>query len=223
MKEKAIYPALLVLILSCLCAGCGTTDPVTQRETLGYVPARFYDFLDIMQLNLGIDSNVSLFASVAVEPIALGGGLYESQKVGMDGRKVGQWKETRAEMNLAIESYVRYEKVPNWGNRYLKDAFYSPHKNVLKGKEVFYEEWGFSHRLWDHENRFLDISAEVHLIALGLDIGVSLVETLDFIAGLIGLDVISDDDWYQPVPERKVPFFGEEEESEEDAVVPADS
>lgn len=206
MKRELVLPSVLVLWVL-IASGCTTTDPDTGRERLGYLSARCYDFMDILELNLGVDAAFSLYAVGAVEPVAVGGGLYEAQKFGMDGRLFGQWKETRAEIDAGIESFIRYQKEPRWGNRYLFDSFYCPHQNVMEGEDVFYEQWGFSHRLLDHERRLLDVTAEVHLFAIGVDLGLSPMETLDFIFGLFGVDVIADDDWVAPLPKRTIPFF----------------
>jgi hypothetical protein len=202
------------MLLITVSIGCGSMDPVTGRESLGYIPARFYDFFDILEFNLGIDSQFSLYVVVAVEPLAVGGGIYEGKKCGLDGRLIGYWSETRAEIDLAVESFIRYKKEPHWGTRYLFNDAYCPHKNVLTGDEMFYERWGMSPRILDHERRILDITAEVHLIAFGIDVGISLVEFLDFAVGILGIDVICDDDWVDPQPKRQVPLF-EEDESEE--------
>jgi hypothetical protein len=212
MKQKAAYLTAL-MILSLIAAGCGSIDPVTKQESLGYIPARFYDLLDMVELNLGVDTQFSLYVVAAVEPLLVGGGIYECEKLGMDGRLLGQWSEKRATIGLGPESFVQYEIEPNWANRYMYNTDYSPHKNTLPGEDVFYERWGFSPRFCDHEKRILDITAEVHVIALGIDVSVSPLEILDFITGWIGIDDISDDDWVDPKPLRRIPFFDEEEET----------
>jgi hypothetical protein len=212
MKSNLLLPLVLCFLLS-LTVGCSSIDPETGRESLGYIPARWYDLLDIVELNLGIDSDISLYAVVALEPIAVGGGLYDGEKFGMDGRLFGQWSEARMEIDLVLESMIRYKKTPNWGTRYLFDAYYSPHKNTLSGNGRYYEEFGLSPRIFDHERRLLDLTAEVHVIGLGIDVGFSLMELLDFATGLLGIDVICDDDWVVPLSKRDVPFSGEEEEA----------
>jgi hypothetical protein len=193
-----------------LSLGCGSIDPVSGRTSLGYLPARGYDLLDMFELSLGLDSEFSLYAMANVEPIALGGGVYECEKLGMDGRMVGQWQEKRFDVGLIIETFVRYKKKPNWGNRYLKDPLYSPHENTLTGDGKFYDQWGFSRKLYDHEHRILDITAEANVIFLGVDVGYSLLETVDFLAGLFAIDVVSDDDWVAPYPKRAFPFDEEQ-------------
>jgi hypothetical protein len=213
MKQNAAYLTFL-MILPFIASSCGSIDPVTKQESLGYIPARFYDLLDIMELNLGVDTQFSLYAVAAVEPVIVGGGIYDSEKFGMDGRLLGQWSEKRATIGLGPEAFVRYEIEPNWANRYVYNSDYSPHHNTLTGKDVFYERWGLTPRFRDHEKRILDITVEAHVIALGIDVGVSLIETLDFITGLIGIDAISNDDWVDPKPLRRVPFYDEEEEEE---------
>ncbi len=222
MKRITVLFVLLTGLLW-FSSGCSTVDHSKGQGTLGYAPARFYDFLDILELNLGIDSKFSLFAVGSVEPIAVGLGLYESEKFGFDGRMAGQWKESRAEVDLAIESFVQYKKEPGWGNRYLFNPYYSPFENKVEGDDEFlFYRWGFSQRLYDHERRFLDITAEAHLLVIGVDIGVSPIELMDFLFGLFTIDVISDDDWITPMPDRRVPFLEEEDEDSESAVIMLD-
>ena len=218
MRRETVVVALS-LILGSILSGCGTIDPVTGRESLGYVPARFYDLMDMFELNVGVDSEFSLYAMADVEPIAAGGGVYESEKLGFDGRMAGQWAEKRFDVGLVIESFVRYVKVPHWGNRYLFDPLYSPHQNVLKGDGTFYDDWGFSRKLFDHEHRFLDVTAEVNVIVLGVDVGYSLLETFDFLFGIFGIDAVSDDDWVAPRNEHEFPFKEEVDESWERAML----
>jgi len=202
-------------------SGCGTLDTEPGPKKLNYLSARFFDMMDILELNMGVDSQVSLYAVASVEPFAVGGGLYDGEKLGMDGRLFGQWSEKRMEIDLAIEGFVRYNKTPNAGNSYLRDAFYSPHSNTLSTDDAFYKDWGLSPRYDDHEKRILDITAEVHLIALGIDVGISPVETLDFITGLFGIDVICNDDWASPIiMKREIPFKAPNPDDE--ATIPMD-
>ncbi|MBU0755453.1 MAG: hypothetical protein KJ645_09970 [Planctomycetes bacterium] len=214
MKNQKLFLAMLA-VLTLIPIGCGSIDPVTGRESLGYFPARFYDFLDIVELNLAIDSTFSLYAMAGLDPFNAGLGLYESQKFGLDGRLFGQWSEDRCGAGFGLESFTRYKKTPNWGNRYLYDADYCPHENTVSDRGRFFETWGFSSSYLDHEKRILDVTAEVHVFAIGIDVGVSILEILDFTTGLLGIDVISDDDWVEPGPDRKVPIFGHEESQED--------
>ncbi len=216
MKQKTAIPFLLLVFSFLffgpffgLFFGCGAIDPVTNREHLGYFPARIYDMLDILELNVAVDSQASLYAIVAVDPVMVGGGIYDAEKVGMDGRCVGQWSEKRAAIGLGPEAFVRYEKNPNWGNRYLKDAEYAPHKNMvtmMRG-DPFYEEWGMNLLIFDHEHRILDVTVEVNVLFLGIDVGVSLLEIADFVFGFLSIDVSSDDEWGAPRPVHQVPFY----------------
>jgi len=236
MKRKAILPTLLFLIS--LSFGCSSIDPVSGREYLGYLPARGYDLLDMFELNLGIDkgfcslpglSGFSCFISAGCEPWALGGGIFDCEKFGFDGRLFGQWNEKRCELNLLIlGSLVKYEKTPNWGNRYLYDHEYCPLINDPKDEDRFFSNkrgvfgkgmWAdkdFSSRFYDHERRLFDSSIEVHTGFLALEAGISPMEIMDFIVGLIGIDAISDDDWVKPMSERRIPLFEEEGENEAD-------
>lgn len=215
------YAALLSVCLLTLFAGCASTSHEAGPTRLNYFEARWWDFMDMFELNLGVDSQASLFVAAAVEPVAVGGGLFEGQKIGTDGRLCGIWTEKRAEIGLLVDGFVQYEKLAQAGNDYLRDAYYCPFKNTLLGNGEFYDDWGFTPRIDDHERRLIDLSAEVHLIALGLEVGVSPVEILDFVVGIFGCDVISNDDWESPIIlDRSLPFKFKPEEKDDEASVP---
>ena len=85
---------------------------------------------------------------------------------------------------------------------------------------MFYEEWGLTPRCRDHERRFLDVVAEVHLLSIGVDVSLSPIELVDFITGLFFIDVVSDDDWVTPMPERLWPFM--DTVTDDDALIAVD-
>lgn len=222
MNNKVIFAALALGAL--ILAGCSSTAGPDEhgRVPLGYLPARMYDFLDIFKVNASLDHGFNLYLVGSIEPFALGGGYYDSEKLGFDGRKVGRWSEERAEIGLLIESFAKYEKTPLRGNRYLFDEAYSPFRNTWDTEgNYFYEKLGMTCGYLDTEHRFLDIMVECHLVNLGLDLGVSVQETIDFLAGIACVDVVSDDDWENPgFKGHPWPFFPEPEL--EGTIAPAD-
>jgi hypothetical protein len=249
MNREIALLTLLVLALFLPFMGCSTSKAQYTDEDLGYIPARFYDIMDIIELNVGFDSMTSIYVNVLVEPLALGAvGWYECEKFGMDGRIFGQWTEKRFEINL-IDSVIRYNKTPNWGNRYLFNEDYSPHSNSLPPKDtfaglglllfgglgpfiessaqhqadpeenLFYKRWGMTSRLGDTERWYFDIAAEVHLLFVGVEVGVSLTEIFDFATGILGIDAVANDDWVWPRMKRRPLRFYEEEESDTEATV----
>jgi hypothetical protein len=215
---KLICLFALVLTAGLGVSGCQSVDSPTDRIPLGYAPARLYDFMDIFELNAGFDLTFdNIYGVVAIEPIAVGGGYYDSEKLGMDGRLFGRWKETRTEIGFIIDCLVHYEKTPRRGNRYLFDDLYSPYTSSKSDEYVPFKEWGLSHRLFDMERNPLDITAELYLFFIGLDVGVSPQEILDFVLGIFTFDGISDDDYENPrgwCAEALARMEGEPESSE---------
>ncbi len=196
---KLICLFALVLTAGLGVSGCQSVDSPTDRVPLGYAPARLYDFMDIFELNAGFDLTFdNIYGSVAIEPLAVGGGYYESDKLGMDGRIFGRWKETRTEIGFIIDCLVHYEKTPRRGNRYLFDDLYSPFTSSTSDEYIPFKEWGLSHRIFDMERNPLDITAELYLFFIGLDVGISPQEILDFVLGIFTFDGVSDDDYENP-------------------------
>jgi len=188
-----------VLSVSLVAFSCQSVDSPPDRVPLDYVSARLYDFMDIFELNAGVDPTLdNFYASVAIEPLALGGGTYDSEKLGMDGRLFGQWREKRTEIAFIVDSLLTYKKTPHRGNRYLFDDLYAPLSSTEGETYLPFKEWGLSHRLYDTERHPLDITAEAYLFFIGLDVGVSPQELLDFVAGIFTYDGICDDDYVNP-------------------------
>lgn len=197
MKYRLFF--LGIIAASLAAAGCQSVETPPDGVPLDYLSARLYDFMDVFELNAGADITLdNAFAVVALEPLAIGGGLYDSEKIGIQGRQVGRWREQRTEMNFLVDCLVQYDKTPRRGNRYLFDSLYAPQANTLRESNLPFREWGMSHRLFDSENQTLDISAEVYLLVLGIDVGISPVELLDFVGGIFTFDGISNDDWENP-------------------------
>jgi len=194
------YLLLAVVGISlAIITGCQSDNAQSDRIPLGYFSARGHDFLDILRLNGGVSENPNNFLAVlSVEPLAVGGGVYTSQKLGIDGRRVGCWTEERIEVALLIDCLLKYKKTPLRGNRYLFDGMYAPLVNRMDDESLAFSRWGMTHRLFARERKPLDLTVEAHLVFAGLEIGLSPVEALDFLAGLVTIDAISNDDWVNP-------------------------
>lgn len=208
MKHQNLIIAVLLSLLV-FSVGCSSIDPETGRESLSYLPARCYDFLDIIELNLGMATTPSIYAMAVCEPFSAGAGIYEAEKFGFDGRIFGQWNEKRCGLGGGVEFFQRYKKKPSWGNRYLFNGDYNPHFINTTLYDMFrpgdehakpgaYFD-GFTVRVTDHELRWGDIGVEVcPLFPLVIDVGVSPWELFDFCFGIFGFDVLCDDDWVDP-------------------------
>ena len=196
LKLSLALIAMAALILS----GCQSTEPAPDRVPLGYFSARFYDFMDIFEFNAGFDLTFDNFYVVAaVEPLALGGGYYDSEKLGLDGRLFGRWRETRTEADFLFDCLIGYEKTPIRGNRYLFDGMYKPMTSFRQDDGQPYRAWGVTQRLFDREHHPFDATAGIYLFFIGFDLGVSPIELLDFVAGIFTIDAFSEDDYVNPM------------------------
>ncbi len=190
----------LVTMVALIFSGCQTVKPAPDRVPLDYLSARLYDFMDIFEFNVGFDLTFDNFYVVAaVEPLALGGGYYDSEKLGLDGRLFGRWRETRTEANFLFDCLIGYEKTPIRGNRYLFDGRYKPMTSFRHDDGQPYRAWGVTQRLFDREHHPFDATAEIYLFFIGFDLGVSPIELLDFVAGIFTIDAFSDDDFVNPM------------------------
>ncbi len=212
-----VLPSLLLVASGCNAPGA--RDQSTPE--LGYFCARGMDFLDILEFNVG--AGTGLHASAGVEPIRVGLGGYKSTKAGMMGRSIGTWDESRNELFIGLHDLVCWEKRPCYGNGYLFTHDETHRRNVLPDADeterpTFYEDWGWATRYEDWEKPWLDVSAEVHLLFVGVDAGFSIQETLDFLLGIFGVDSVSHDD-HEPVPED---YAGEEIATESTPVIQLD-
>lgn len=189
----------LALVSALFVAGCnapGERDPATPP--LDYFCARGLDFMDIFEINLS--AGTGLFAAAAVEPVRAGFGYYDASKFGMQGRSCGVWEEDRKELCLVLSNLGWWRKQPCTGNGYLFDpdefrrAHYMPDASE-PGRKPFYEEWGWTTRLEDWERPWLDVNVEAHVLFIGVDVGISVQDTFDFVLGIFGVDTISHDDF----------------------------
>ncbi|MEE3326859.1 MAG: hypothetical protein VX252_05970 [Myxococcota bacterium] len=197
------------VIFACLLAitsGCNAPGPRTgDAPKLPYFQARAYDLLDIVDVNFG--AGTGMLAAVAVEPLRVGLGTYESTRIGTFRRSVGIWDEDRKEFFM-IHELNKWEKEPHLGNGYLFTPTELHRHNKPRdpkdySRSTFYEKWGWTARYQDWERPWLDVDVNVHLLFVGVAIGVSPQEAVDFALGIFGIDVVSHDD-YGPAPEIRV-------------------
>lgn len=202
LRTLALSSALLV-------TGCnapGERDPATPP--LDYLTARGLDFMDILELN--VSAGTGLFVAAAVEPVRAGFGYYDASKFGMQGRSCGTWEEDRKELCLVLSNLEWWRKEPCCGNGYLFDpnefrrAHYMPDASE-PGRKPFYGEWGWTTRFEDWERPWLDVNVEAHLLFVGVDVGISLQDTLDFALGIFGVDTISHDDFAAEIVTETAP------------------
>ncbi len=203
MRRTALVIASFVCLLYCS-TGCNAPDSRSPDvPKLSYGQARAFDLMDILEIN--VSAGVGLLATVAVEPIKVGYGYYQASKAGMMGRAAGTWDECRKEVFVGLHHLNAWHKRPCRGNGFLftPEALHRRHWQRDPNDTTrlrFYEEWGWTTRYEDIENHWLDVSAEVHLLFVGLNVCLSPQELFDFLLGLCTVDSVSHDD-REAVPE----------------------
>ncbi|MCC7171066.1 MAG: hypothetical protein IT459_11495 [Planctomycetes bacterium] len=136
------------------------------------------DFMDIFTLGVGAGKAGPLLfhANAHVTKYAeLGYGQWAGWTSGMLGRGVGTWREEKHEGGFAflpIQNYwVSNDRVPCCGN------------DDLRSKYLDAE--GYNINL-DNNGHWADVGLSLHLLAVGVDAGVSPYEAMDFVFGLLG-------------------------------------
>ncbi len=152
--------------------------PLTGGE--GYMKARMYDFMDVfgfsMMFGVGLDVNVR-----ATQLVQLGGGIYESRRLGFIGRFCGWWRESRTEGGVTVAYGQRLTRSEMEGpiRKYFPNDFY-PRPETLNMA-------GAKDRTAD------EIGATVFAFIFGVDAFVRPVELIDFVCGWFTVDFKDDD------------------------------
>ena len=155
---------------------------------------RMDDAGEIFRLNVGLGPG--FLANVhATRALALGIGSYDARRIGFRNGYGWIWDERRYDTNLVI---------PLWGWEDVDSVLYgSMPKTLLRGdehdplppgKEEGWLRWAdMPLTLRDKNRGWLEVSANVHIIWIGIDVGVDAGEFLDCLAGWAGLDPAGDD------------------------------
>ena len=215
---RQILAASLIAVVGCNAPG----ERSHENGPLSYPAARAYDFLDILEVNVG--AGVGLQAAVEITPIRIGYGYYDTAKFGTMGRSVGIWDEDRREFWFG-HTFLFWQKNPCFGNAYLFEPDELHRMNKKRSADDhsrvrFYEKWCWTTRYEDWERPWLDCVLEAHALFLGAEVAVSPQELADFVLGLFMIDTISHDDWVG-VPHQAEPAAGDPPPS--DPGPPADS
>ncbi len=147
---------------------------------------RMDDTAEIVRLNGGLGPG--LLANVHVTRLlAVGVGAYEARRYGFRNGYGWIWDERRYDANLGI---------PIWGWEDVDAVVHGGMpKSLLRGDERDVCWWAPPLTIADKNRGWLEVSANLHLIWLGLDVGVDCGELLDCICGWFGFDPAGDDAW----------------------------
>lgn len=161
---------------------------------------RWADLLDVFSLNLSFGQGIGVNLH-ATEFLEAGLNWWEGTSLGMRGRAWGVWDSDEWDRGLGPFYWVELERTPTAGTRNLFNHEYK------------YVGWDFqenslnkaAHEDWSH------VGGALHVLFIGAEAGVSLLEAADFIAGWLPLgpilgwcgmeqpvwDISRDDTWSQ--------------------------
>ncbi len=150
---------------------------------------RWFDLWDIpswdIQFGRGFGVNVT-----ATEYAQAGIGWWDGMSLGERGRSWGMWDEHVVHRGLGPFYWVEIERTPKWGTKNLFD-----HEYKYTGWDLFEESGNkAAHHDW------ADLGAGANVLAVGASVAASPVEAVDFIAGLIPIQLVTG--WFgahQPV------------------------
>ncbi|MFO7900277.1 MAG: hypothetical protein R6V58_14600 [Planctomycetota bacterium] len=183
---KKIGPTVLALLPLVLLAGAGCKGP-TLRD-------RYDDSAEIFRLNVGLGPGLLANAHVS-RAVALGLGTYQARRYGFRNGHGWIWDERRYDTNLVL---------PIWGWEDVDATYYGSmpvslihgdDKDPLRpGEEPGRWKWARNPLTINNPNRgWGEISANLHLVFIGLDAGIDFGELADYLLGWFGVDIMGDD------------------------------
>ncbi len=200
----------LLFIISAVicCSGCAPFSV--------YIKDRGLDFIDCFRADIGVGIGVDVHVKVA-DLISLGFGVSGLDKVGMKGRHVGRWKDVHA--SLLIIGFVNVGRPVDEKyidvKRYLNGEIIEYKRTHIVGGYQTISYMGinsgplilpgfFSHEsppaepldpFEDMVNAF-DVEVGATAGVVGVRLGFSFGQFLDFITGWFGADIAKDDTYY---------------------------
>jgi len=185
MGSRRFGASVLVLCLLVVALG-GCRAPNLQD--------RMDDAGEIFRLNFGLGPGFLVNAH-ATRFVGAGLGAYDSRRYGFRDGYGWVWDERRYDFNLGI---------PIWGWEDVDSVVYGgmpltmlrgdAHDRYAPGVR-WYHFPDMPLTIRDRNRGWLEVSANVHLIWVGVDVGVDAGEFLDYLFGWFGVDLASDDAW----------------------------
>jgi len=187
MRPTTAGKAALAFVLCALvAAAAGCKAPNLQD--------RMDDAAEMCRLNLGLGPGLLVNAHVT-RCLALGMGTYEARRFGFRNGHGWIWDERRYDTNLII---------PIWGWEDVVAVVHGgmpktllrgdDHDPLPPGEKPGDLRWAEMPLTINNKNRgWLEVSANVHLIVIGLEAGIDFGEVLDYALGWFGIDIMGDD------------------------------
>ena len=201
--SKPIMLALGLCVCVAALAGCKAPDLQDRND----------DAAEILRLNAGLGPGLLVNAHVT-RCIALGAGAHEARRYGFRNGHGWIWDERRYDTNLIV---------PIWGWEDVDAVAYGGMPvTLVRGDERDPLPPGEEPSFWhcagepltiNNPNRgWLEVSANVHAIFVGVDVGLDVGELFDYLFGWFGIDLAGDDSWtgkelekHDPQPPRPPP------------------
>ena len=161
----------IILLLACGCVG-----------PLRYVRDRAFDAADPFRANLSVGSGLHLNAN-ATRAAALGAGRCEVTRIGIRRGQWGAWRESRWDANPIL---------PLLGDTRIHKCYFGYVDGSTNRRSIGFAEC-FPTSMGDRTRGAFEVSANVHLLLPGVEVGFDPAEVIDFALGLFGVDLMNDD------------------------------
>ncbi len=183
-----ILKLLAITMCACLAAtalaGCKAPDLQDRND----------DAAEILRLNVGLGPGLLVNAQ-ATRCIAVGLGAYEARRFGFRNGYGWIWDERRYDTNLII---------PIWGWEDVDAVAYGGMPvSLIRGDERGPLPPGEEPGFWrwtsmpltvnDRTRGWFEVTANVHALIVGVDVGLDVGELIDWVFGWVGLDLACDD------------------------------
>ena len=184
--KKPVSRALAVGLCVLVAASAGCKAPNLQD--------RLDDTAEICRLNFGL--GLGLLANVHVTRFAaVGLGAYDARRYGFRNGYGWIWDERRYDTNLII---------PIWGWEDVDSVAYGDmpktllhgdqHDPLPPGDKPGALRWAEMPLTLNNKNRgWFEVSANLHVICIGLEAGIDFGELVDWALGWFGIDIMGDD------------------------------
>ena len=187
VATRAGSPCLVALALLAV-AGCQTAETMKQIPPVPpeglvarYFVDRGFDFMDMLGIRVG--GNRTFYVRARATKVGMvGAGYFEGRWLGSHGRSAGAWRELRKEGGVSLAYVSDYERRPLKGTRFLfEDTFRKQNEQS--------NTW----ELDDDDYHFLDLGVGIGIMAVALDLDFSPREAIDFVLGILCIDLYEDD------------------------------
>jgi hypothetical protein len=179
--------------------GAASGAQTAATAVLGYTRDRFLDLVDIFELDLGVGPGLKAGVEYGVGRTTLG--YVEAQRFGLDGRQVGTWSERNVAYGIfpASLAFAPFELVRGAGEVWEGLAVVGFEMGSLGVERTKRESFATTATLYGeasmvgpwHERPgdLCAVGAEAHLLILGARARVKPLEIVDFIVGIVGVDL----------------------------------